>query len=102
MGVNFYSINQNTQVKITQCDDETYSKFPDMIFYINGTIFKLPKESYIYRIVSKQKCYLLLIPKNFFSTPMYILSNIFLHNYYTIYDMENKQIGMATAKKINY
>ena len=33
---------------------------------------------------------------------MYILGNIFLHNYYTIYDLENDQIGMAPAKKMNY
>lgn len=33
---------------------------------------------------------------------MYILGNIFLHNYYTIYDLENELIGMATAKQVNY
>jgi hypothetical protein len=28
---------------------------------------------------------------------MYILGNLFLNNYYTIYDLENKKIGLSIA-----
>ncbi len=33
---------------------------------------------------------------------MYILGNIFLHNYYTIYDLDDNKIGLAVAKKVDY
>lgn len=47
-------------------------------------------------------CYMLLIPKDFFMEPMYILGNIFLHNFYTIYDLEQRRVGLATAKQVQY
>jgi len=58
----------------------------------------LPKESYLYRVDKYDRCYNLLIPKDFFYKPMYILGNIFLHNYYVIYDLDKNRIGLAAAK----
>ena len=72
------------------------------MFTINGISFKLPKESYIYHIAEQQTCFLLLVPKDFFATPTYILGNIFLHNFYTVYDLEDGRIGLSTAKKVDY
>lgn len=102
LGFQFDDVSESTDVKQTYCTEADYERFPDLWFKINDTNFKLPKTSYLYRLAEQDTCYLLLIAKNFFSTPMYILGNIFLHNYYTIYDLENELIGMATAKQVNY
>lgn len=50
LGYAFEDISASTQVKQTDCNDYQYQEFPDLIFYINGTTFKLPKTSYLYRL----------------------------------------------------
>mmetsp|Transcript_15507 Transcript_15507/g.26213 ORF Transcript_15507/g.26213 Transcript_15507/m.26213 type:complete len:120 (+) Transcript_15507:292-651(+) len=74
----------------------------------------MPKSSLFIR--DNSKCYLLVIGKDFgvkqqwvrqsftgkyslqVSPGIWILGNNFLHNYYSIYDLENEKVGLVPAK----
>jgi len=102
LGVHFVRTSTTSLVRKTQCTDADFKKYPDISFNINGKQYNLPPTSYIYKSPTSGVCFLLLIPKDYFTTPQYILGNIFLNNYHTIYDLENKQIGLIKSKEINY
>lgn len=70
----------------------------------------MPKESYVLR--DRTQCYLLIIGRDFGKnsswTPgsyvvgsdsgFWILGNNFLHNYYSIYDLENQRVGLVPSR----
>jgi hypothetical protein len=59
-------------------------------FYMNSVILEIPTEHLWYN--SNGLCYLLASP---LSTSFWILGEVFLQNYYTVYDLENKVIRFA-------
>lgn len=63
--------------------------------HFGGKSYKVPLSSYT--LFYKNVCYLLIIPKKNDSYPMWILGNNFLHNYYTIYDVQHKKIGIVPS-----
>merc|ERR1711971_308553 len=97
-----HRIGSYTLVRYAWCTEAQYNAFPDIQFSLNGNKFTMPKESYIYRIPSANKCYVLLIPRDMFYPPLYILGNVFLNNYYTMYDLEKKRVGLVLAKTPSY
>ncbi|XP_070274721.1 gastricsin [Myotis yumanensis] len=71
---------------------------PTFTFIINGVQFPLPPSSYIlndngYCTVGVEPTYL-PSPNG---QPLWILGDVFLRSYYSVYDMGNNRVGFATA-----
>lgn len=81
---------------MVQCTEEQYAELPDIKIQMNDHIYTLPKSSYMLHF--NGDCYLMVLGKNFgFSSGMWILGNNFLHNYYTIYDVQDLRIGLVPS-----
>lgn len=79
-------------------DCSSIQNLPTLIFIINGVQFPLPPYFYIlnnngYCIVGVEPTY--LPSQN--GQPLWILGDVFLRAYYSIYDMGNNRVGFATA-----
>ncbi|XP_003923041.1 gastricsin [Saimiri boliviensis] len=71
---------------------------PTLTFIINGVEFPLPPSSYIlsnngYCTVGVEPTY--LPSQN--GQPLWILGDVFLRSYYSVYDLGNNRVGFATA-----
>ncbi|KAH0618839.1 hypothetical protein JD844_018335 [Phrynosoma platyrhinos] len=76
----------------------TVQNLPTISFTINGVSFPLPPSAYIlnnngYCMVGIQPTY--LPSQN--GQPLWILGDVFLREYYSVYDMGNNRVGFATA-----
>ncbi|XP_054836902.1 gastricsin-like [Eublepharis macularius] len=76
----------------------TIQNLPTISFTINGISFPLPPTAYIlnnngYCTVGIEPTY--LPSQN--GQPLWILGDVFLRQYYSVYDMGNNRIGFATA-----
>ncbi|NXP69789.1 PEPA protein, partial [Ramphastos sulfuratus] len=67
------------------------SSRPDIVFHIHGNSFKLPARSYVIK-QSDGSCTL-----GFESTDgnLWILGDVFLREYYSIYDRDNNRVGLS-------
>lgn len=79
-------------------DCSSIQNLPTLTFIINGVQFPLPPYFYIlnnngYCIVGVEPTY--LPSQN--GQPLWILGDVFLRAYYSIYDMGNNRVGFATA-----
>lgn len=74
------------------CPCEGIEKLPDLIFQSDNQNYSIPSKYYIKE--EKNKCVLMLVPSNQSNC---ILGQIFLRQYYSYYDMKNKQIGLVES-----
>lgn len=82
-------------------DCNNIDNLPDLTFNLNGRHFTLSPNDYILNMVSKGKktCLVAVMPFDMPSgrEPLWILGDVFLRKYYSIYDFGNKRIGLALA-----
>ncbi|KAL0968134.1 hypothetical protein UPYG_G00262810 [Umbra pygmaea] len=73
------------------------SSLPTISFTISGKVYTLTGEQYILRWTSKGKKVCLL---GFFATslPSWIMGDVFIAAYYTVFDRDNDRLGFAKAK----
>ena len=89
LGFNFlYDI-----IPYTLCTVAESKKFPDLHFNIDGTIYTLPRESYI--LMEDGICALKIMTSS--AIDIWILGLNFFENYYTIFDQENRRVGFAPS-----
>jgi hypothetical protein len=77
------------------CDISNSNSFPDIELTIENTIYVIPSKSYIssYGAAWNQRCQLEIMTGDRF-----ILGLNFFHNYYTVFDQENRRVGFAQSQ----
>ena len=79
------------------CDDSEFADFPDIKVQIDNSFYLLTKENYIDR--TNKVCYFKLMSLDFPpSTRFWVMGVTFFHNYYTVFDAQNKRMGFAPSK----
>lgn len=82
-------------------DCSTVSSLPDLVFMLNGNSFTLTADEYILQMTQKGQttCLVGLMPFDMPSgrDPMWILGDVFLRKYYSIFDVGNQRVGLALA-----
>ena len=72
-----------------------YLNLIDIVFTINGIDFPLTQEQYL-RNIGHDTCQLGLQGMDM-GSPAWILGDVFLMAYYSVYDGGNNQVGFATS-----
>ncbi|NXE56281.1 PEPA2 protein, partial [Casuarius casuarius] len=74
------------------------SRLPDIIFIINGIQFPLPPQAYI-RQLQSGSCMssFEVFDLHVADDELWILGDIFLHRYYSVFDRANNMVGLAPA-----
>ncbi|XP_054742899.1 lysosomal aspartic protease-like [Anastrepha obliqua] len=78
-------------------DCSQISSLPTVTFSIGGTTFELEGKDYIVDIESESGETLCMSAFENGGTPFWILGDVFIGKYYTVFDFENNQVGFATA-----
>ena len=73
-------------------DCSTVKSLPDVVFTLNGVQYPIPASYYILQV--QGYCLLGFMPLD---QPMWILGDVFMRDYYTVFDYGNKRIGMAKS-----
>lgn len=79
---------------LCDCTNTNKSDYPTLKFSLAGSDFDLPSEFYMYEIVddSTRVCWALISDSGM---PFWLLGDVFLRAYYSIYDMDNMKLGLA-------
>lgn len=82
---------------LPSCD---LSHLPDLIFTIEGREFPLKPEQYVLQIsqAGKKLCLSGLFGMDIPNHPLWILGDVFIGPYYSVFDYGNKQLGFAHTK----
>ena len=86
--------------KCSGCTDGNLKSLKPIELFIGGKYFEIPVESYI-RSIGEEQCNLLLHPydTSFGSDSKWVVGAEFLQNYYSIYDYNQKRIGLIEARR---
>ena len=76
-----------------------FDKLPNLNFVLNGYAFIVTPEMYLIGdedVQGKEGCAVALLPE--FTNGLWILGDVFMRGYYTVWDMDTLQIGLAPVK----
>jgi hypothetical protein len=83
-----YSCRKEADSELLTCPCN--QAYPSLSFELEGIFFEVPPSSYFYPIAGS--CVLLITS---FEANVWILGDVFLRNYYTIYDMDKSRVGLV-------
>jgi hypothetical protein len=77
------------------CECNESSRFPIITFsFDSNTEFELQGDDYLLKDLKSGLCIPLILPSEF---DLWILGDVFLRQYYTVFDMDSKRIGFAKS-----
>lgn len=85
--------------RLQNCD---FEPLPDLVFTINGHDYPIKSKDFIVNVEMPDKeevCYSGLKALDDSSLPSWLLGNLFIRNYYTVFDVENQRVGFARSKQ---
>ncbi|KAB1261721.1 Gastricsin [Camelus dromedarius] len=90
---------QEDQYRQFLVDCNNTQSLPTFTFIISGVQFPLPPSSYI--LNNDEGCCTVGVEVTYLPSqngqPLWILGDVFLRSYYSVYDMSNNRVGFATA-----
>jgi hypothetical protein len=85
---------------IYQVNCRSISRLPDITITIGGTAFTLTSQQYVQNL-GANTCISSFVPMRIFdvnSSPLWILGDAFLNQFYSVYDYDNHRVGFAIGK----
>lgn len=85
--------------RLQNCD---YEPLPDLVITINGHDYPIESREFLVNVEMpdlEEVCYSGLKALDDSSLPNWLLGNLFIRNYYTVFDVENQRIGFAKSKQ---
>eukprot|EP00916_Digyalum_oweni_P006147 GHVL01010606.1.p1 GENE.GHVL01010606.1~~GHVL01010606.1.p1 ORF type:complete len:506 (+),score=86.70 GHVL01010606.1:161-1678(+) len=95
-------VNAKKMMGVFIADCDGLDSFPDLVFTLNSIEYTLEPEDYIMRRSSNNQdfCILAISPIDIPAPrgPLWILGDVFIRKFYSIFDYEGLQVGLADAK----
>lgn len=84
----------------TEIDCNSLDQLPDVVVTIGGKPFKLSPKQYVLQVTVKQQtqCLSGFMGLDIPGEPLWILGDVFIGAYHTIFDYGNNRVGFAVAK----